>query len=260
MQWDMKQGQALPIETDMKQAQALPIETDFRSVSYSAGSGHAAAVNKDGTALTFSRGSKGNRFGQLGRGKDLKHLDVPQAVSGVEGVKYVYTGGTKDSGHTALLTQEGVLWMAGCDRWQQLGLGSPGAGAAGYTWGGGQIWQSSFKKNSAIASLMAGDERIVDVALGGDHTAVLTSSKNVYCWGRGGQGQLGVAGAPFVSAPMKSTKLSGDPAVRVICALRDCTATVNEDGNVINSAGKCEKVLVEGFKECLRAAKHNKLI
>lgn len=53
----------------------------------------------------------------------------------IKNVKFstVYTGGTKDSGHTALVDEDGGLWMAGCDRWQQLGLGSSFTGAAGYT-------------------------------------------------------------------------------------------------------------------------------
>ena len=150
--------------------------------------------------------------------------------------------------------------MAGCDRWQQLGLGSPGAGAAGYTWGGGKIWQSKFMRNEAIAALLGTNERIVHVALGGDHTAVLTSSGDVFSWGRGGQGQLGVAGAPFVSAPVKATQLSGGKGVAAVCALEDCTATVNKDGEIVKSVGKCSKVLVEGFKECLRSAKQQNLI
>jgi len=133
---------------------------------------------------------------------------------------------------------------------------------ASYTWGGGKIWQSSFKRNSFIASLIeSSGERLVDVALGGDHTAVLTEKGGVCCWGRGGQGQLGVKGEmPFVSAPAKSTVLSGDPEVKAICALRDCTPIVNENGEVVKHFGKCEKVLVEGFKECPRAAKHHNLV
>lgn len=89
---------------------------------------------------------------------------------------------------------------------------------------------------------------------------MLTTSKDVYCWGRGGQGQLGVAGVPFVSAPVKSIELSGGEGVAAVCALQDCTATVNEDGKIVKHVGKCSKALVEGFRECLRAAKDAKLI
>eukprot|EP00520_Triparma_pacifica_P003211 CAMPEP_0118670012 /NCGR_PEP_ID=MMETSP0785-20121206/21214_1 /TAXON_ID=91992 /ORGANISM="Bolidomonas pacifica, Strain CCMP 1866" /LENGTH=108 /DNA_ID=CAMNT_0006564747 /DNA_START=189 /DNA_END=512 /DNA_ORIENTATION=+ len=107
-------------------------------------------------AYTWALGNKGNRFGQLGRGRqpaaEATKLMEPGIVAEISvKVKFAYTGGTKDSGHTAFLDQSGGLWMAGCDRWQQLGLGSPGAGAAGYTWGGGKIWQSKFMRNEAIA-------------------------------------------------------------------------------------------------------------
>jgi len=39
-------------------------------------------------------------------------------VGGDKGVavREVYTGGTKVSGHTPLLDDEGVLWLAGCDK------------------------------------------------------------------------------------------------------------------------------------------------
>ena len=51
----------------------------------------------------------------------------------------------------------------------------------------------------------SGTNKIRDVALGGDHTVVLSGNQHdVYTFGKGGEGQLGVMGKPFVSAPVKS--------------------------------------------------------
>merc|ERR1712071_160163 len=106
----------------------------------------------------------------------------------------------KDSGHSAILDSMGILWMSGCDRWQQLGLGSANGGAAGYTWKGGKLWQDRFVRSESITEELSKQKQnpnnndnvhtIRDVALGGDHTLVLSSNQTgVYAFGKCGDGQ-----------------------------------------------------------------------
>jgi len=40
----------------------------------------------------------------------------------------VAAGGAKDAGHSAAVDINGGVWTWGCDRWQQLGLGSSDTG------------------------------------------------------------------------------------------------------------------------------------
>eukprot|EP00980_Cylindrotheca_fusiformis_P004758 scaffold1016_cov105-Cylindrotheca_fusiformis.AAC.4 len=128
--------------------------------------------------------------------------------------------------------------MAGCDRWQQLGLGSAKGGTTGYTWKGGKIWQEQFVESRHVTDLMMKNTtttttaKIRDVALGGDHTLVLGDDGIVYAFGKGGDGQLGLVGKPFVSAPVKSTKLSSSEmvAAAAVCAVQACSATIDVAG------------------------------
>jgi len=235
----------------------------YASRSFSPLSGHAAAVTNSGKAVTWATSSQGDRFGQLGRGKGARLS--PAAVEGrPERVTAAFTGGGKDSGHTALLSEAGHLFVAGCDRWQQLGLCSPGTGAAGYTWEGGRIWRSEFKRNGAIEELLGEGGTVRDVALGADHTVVLSGNQtDVFSWGRGKSGQLGSRGAPFVSAPCRADGLSEKPGgdrISAVCALADCSATLAADGEVMKTAGKCSRALLDGFVECKRAARERGLI
>lgn len=66
-----------------------------------------------------------------------------------------YAGGMPDSGHSAVVDSLGqLLWLAGCDRWQQLGLDSPGAGAGGYIWKSGKIPRPTFVGNDFVPSFL----------------------------------------------------------------------------------------------------------
>lgn len=249
----------------------------FTHTSQSNESGHAIGITRDGAAYSWSIRKQGpvNEFGQLGRGPTPKSskskLSNPGKVTvydgddGSQGDKSTspslpvtflrgYTGGTDESGHSALLDiTRRHLYLCGCDRWQQLGLGSHHAGALGYTWKGGKIWQTEFYRNEFLDYFLEkNNESIRDVALGGDHTVVLTeSNRDVITFGRGGEGQLGGVGKPFVSAPTKSKILSSDK-VSAVCAVKDCTLTINDSGDILKMVGKCRG---RGFQEYINACR-----
>jgi len=234
-------------------------------VDVAEGTRHSIGVTADGAAYSWGRSSS---LGQLG-------LDANETPSGIPGrvplpahVKakkaFASNGSDSDSGHSAILDNEGKLWMAGCDRWQQLGLGSSNAGSTGYTWKDGKLWQERFLQSSFVIDLMKqnNDEcSIRDVALGGDHTLVLSSNKrDVYGFGKAGDGQLGFIGKPFVSAPRKSSILSED-GVAAICAVRNCSSTIDPQGQVKRQVGKCRSKLVSnGITKCVERAKQLGLI
>lgn len=246
-------------------------------------SGHIIAITKLGIAYSWSYRRKGplNEFGQLGRGstmgisKELLSTPAPVVLHNVSvhekypkqtnDVVFVraYTGGTKESGHSALLdSTRRRLYICGCDRWQQLGLGSHHAGALGYTWKGGKLWQTEFHRNEFLDTILHNEHQTIrDVALGGDHTVVLTEEKrDVYTFGRGGDGQLGGVGKPFVSAPMRSKRLSGNQ-VAAVCAVKDCTVTLNSGGDVLEMVGHCRaKDIQKGIYSCIEQSKSDGLI
>jgi alpha-tubulin suppressor-like RCC1 family protein len=124
---------------------------------------HCIGLTNDGRAFTWALTSRGNKFGQLCASSapssplqstnigERREVDIGQRVVAVG------AGGSQSTGHTALVGEDGTLFMCGCDRWQQLGLssqkGGVGGNAAGYTWDGGKIWQSSPQKLAALKGI-----------------------------------------------------------------------------------------------------------
>jgi len=233
------------------------------------GSGQSVGTTPDGVAYTWGRT---NALGQLGRPSGDKPSREPhraQFVDPGDSTKLVdnlrvargYAGGNGEAGHTAIVDTHGHIWLAGADRWQQLGLVKltsidANLGATGYTWEG--LWKERFHKNTYVTKLLqelsGGDGTIRDVAIGGDHSLVLSSNrKDVIAFGKGGEGQLGLTGKPWVSAPVRSKELSskrGD--IAAICAINHCSLTLGGDGQVLKTVGKCSKRASEGFAKALQ--------
>ena len=146
---------------------------------------HSLAITADGSVEATPRTASGNRFGQCGDGSAERRCEMrTRRVGGLTGVVAVAAGGGNDAGHSLAVTRQGDTYAWGCDRWQQLGLGSAEAGAVGYTWEGGKLWQTAPRRVEALRG-------IVDVAAGADHSLALARDGQVYAWGRGNDGQLG---------------------------------------------------------------------
>jgi alpha-tubulin suppressor-like RCC1 family protein len=226
---------------------------------------HSIGVTANGDCYSWGRT---NALGQLGRDIEVTASGNPGHVPLPDGVKIqkIYVSNSKgpDSGHSAIIDDQGRLWMSGCDRWQQLGLGSSKGGSVGYTWQGGKMWQERFVLSSFITELMneqSGTATIRDAALGGDHTIVLSSNKrDVYGFGKGGDGQFGFVGKPFVSAPRKSTSLS-EEGVAAVCAIENCSMTLADNGEVKQKVGRCQPSLIaKGIQNCVDRARRHGLI
>ena len=157
-------------------------------------------------------------------------------------------------------------------------IGSSNGGSSGYTWEKGKIWRNQFVRNTFLNELLLLQHKqgqqeqqapaartvgssgvggnIRDVALGGDHTIILMNNqKDVYVFGKGGDGQLGLMNPnnPFVSAPTKSKRLSLPAAgngcdqqqlekqklIAAVCAIKNCSITLDRNGEILNKVGKC---------------------
>ena len=102
---------------------------------------------------------------------------------------------------------------------------------------------------------------IRDVALGGDHTVVLSRNRrDVLTFGKGGEGQLGLTSKPWVSSPSKSKVLSSSKSdIAAVCAFRHCSMTLDDDGQIKNSVGKCSKIK-KALELCRKRAAESGLI
>ena len=201
---------------------------------------HCASV-EEGKAYAWAKCSKrGNRFGQLCRSsKRNSESSVQQRkeIKQLAGIVDVAAGGSKDSGHTLFVDRSGNAFACGCDRWQQLGLGSTGAGAVGYTWQ--RLWHDTPQHIFALKD-------VVSVAAGDDHSMALLENGEVWTWGRGEHGQLGQKGKPFVMPPTKSPILSNSSSKKIIKAEGNCSATfLAVDGTLLKHVGHCPKAMLK---------------
>lgn len=257
------------VESSRKLHETSPQLQQSPYVSVASGSRHSIGVASDGSVYSWGRS---NAVGQLGRestiGKPAMKpgiVPIPTKVARA----FCSQGCSSGAGHSALLDYDGRLWMAGCDRWQQLGLGSANGGSSGYTWIDGKLWQDRFVLSESVLDLMQSKSsektKIRDVALGGDHTLVLASNqKDVFAFGKGGDGQLGLMGRSFVSAPVKSKTLSEDGngvLLSSVCAIQKCSLTLDTKGSIRNKVGRCKTNTVEkGIQTCIAKAKGEGLI
>lgn len=263
--------------------------SNYKSVSSAFdGAGHFVGVTYSGSVHTWGRSGHLGRLGRPGPARrPAEVLLNDQKSPHVKAVKG-YAGGTEESGHTAILDSAGFLWFCGCDRWQQLGLGSANGGAAGYTWRGGKIWQEQFQRNNYLMELLKAGSRVEiegmsstmgstemnlirDVALGAEHTVVLSANRrDVYAFGKGGEGQLGLQIKPFVSAPARSPELSISPqatnpakGIAAVCAIQHCSLTLDGNGDTLKKAGKCRmnmKAMTDALASCRKRAVDDGLI
>ena len=235
-----------------------------------------------------------NKNGELGR--DTSKISskkpglVPLPVKAAQ--TYVSNGSRRNGGHSAIIDENGQLWMSGCDLWLQLGFNRAET-RTGYTWKDGKLSHDRFVQSTPINQLLKLDDekannnfqrfsmeglRIRDVSLGGNHTLVLASDRrSVYAFGKGGDGQLGLVRVPVISAPVRSKLLSDDnnveerdgkdeimkerSQIHAVCAVSSCSATIGENGRIKKYVGKCDsKIVTEGLAKCIAQARHKGLI
>ena len=123
-----------------------------------------------------------NQFGQLGIQSKNTSLSIDITpllpLEDQEHVIDINFGGF----HSGFLTNQNRLFLIGLNQSGQLGNGT-------------------FETNSDI-SIIAFEEKILDVDLGSDHSIVLTES-SVYVWGSNFNGQLGIGDRPNQNKPVE---------------------------------------------------------
>lgn len=217
------------IDTDIAPGQEKNV------VGVSAGFDHTMIVYRNGTAKCFGRGASG-RLG-IDNSKSDEHKPIPithvmntstNRASSTKNTKFIATGAGLV--HTALISDIGEVYTVGHHRNGRLGHGRVGgmrtrSGAANVRDGEPQLVP---RKITSLQKL-----RIIQVALGSYHTAVLTSEGEVYSFGHGSSGQLGLGNADDVHSPTKVKGLvfKGDPVIQ-IAAGYEHTAALTLSGAV----------------------------
>ncbi|MCL2602260.1 MAG: hypothetical protein FWD91_05545, partial [Treponema sp.] len=155
--------------------------------------------------------SGSNRYGELGLENHSVHFSFMEVESAGSGVVAIASG----LRHTALLKDDGTLWVSGSNFEGQLGLGDTDD-------------RASFTLVSDIGS------DIIAIAAGNHHTVILKDDGSV--WGAGSNfwGQLGVADSGGELAFTRLHDANGNPLADIsrIAARGDLTALVTANDTI----------------------------
>jgi alpha-tubulin suppressor-like RCC1 family protein len=234
--------------------------TDWKQVS--SGNSHTAAIKTDGTLWTWGVGSNG----ELGT-NDITTRSTPVTTfAGGTNWKQVSAG----SNYTAAIKTDGTLWTWGSGRngrlgntfiglfeyistpvttfaggtdWKQVSSGDFHTAAVKtdgtlWTWGNGsdgRLGTNDATQRSTPVTTFAGGTNWKQVNSGSQHTVALRDdgvNKELFVWGNGTSGQLGINTVIFNSVFTPSTTFAGGTDWKQVSAGGFHTAAVKTDGTL----------------------------
>ncbi|ESQ28613.1 hypothetical protein EUTSA_v10018066mg [Eutrema salsugineum] len=178
-------------QNDALSPQLLESATMFDVQSISLGAKHAALVTRQGEVFCWGNGNSG----KLGLKVNID-IDHPKRVESLEGVA---VGSVACSDHqTCAVTESGELYLWGID--------------------GGTIGESGRQfLTRKISDLFSGYLSVSSVACGAWHTAIVTSSGQLFTYGSGTFGVLGHGSLENVTKPKEVESLKRMKVISVSC-------------------------------------------
>ncbi|XP_061091746.1 retinitis pigmentosa GTPase regulator b isoform X1 [Conger conger] len=116
--------------------------------------------------------------------------------------------------HTALITDNGKLYMFGSNNWGQLGLGT----------------KTTVNKPTCVKALKS--EKVKLAACGRNHTMVYTTRGNVYTAGGNGEGQLGLGDCEERTSFQRLDFFSSRSPIKMLAAGSNTSAALTEEGRL----------------------------
>jgi len=185
--WVLGHGEGV---TRLNTPTRLPSTLGERAVSVAAGGGHSLALTAGGSVWSWGVGG----FGRLGHGDEQNQL-LPNKVEAFADQRVVAV--TAGEHHSLAITADGAVLSWGYGAYGQLGHGD------------GQE-QLEPKKVEAFDG-----QRVLGVAVGGQHSLALTADGAAWSWGDGFFGKLGHGDEQEQLLPNKIEALAGQRVVAV---------------------------------------------
>ncbi|EDV24451.1 uncharacterized protein TRIADDRAFT_56257 [Trichoplax adhaerens] len=192
-------------ETDLNMPTSIESLEDKDVNIIACGGYHSAAITKNGELYIWGSNSEG----QLGLKNDTisypTMLDLGKSVISVACGYY----------HTAVVTADGKLYTFGETEGGKLGLGD--------------IEAHKVTKPKVVKGISG---KVVKVACGGNHTVALTASGQVYTFGSGQNGQLGLGSKIMDSNIPKLVEALSKRKIKHIACGESHTAVVSDKGEL----------------------------
>lgn len=171
---DFPLGYPLPNTSNVQKPRRVEALADVAVVAIAAARHHSVVLDKDGRVFTWGHG----RGGRLGHGDENPQM-FPKLVAALDGLRVVKIAAAEN--HTVCVTDQGLVFSWGSDRFGQLGVGGSSAGH-----GTARLVP---RRVEALRRCM-----VADVSAGATHTVAVTREGEVYTWGGNKSGQLGYEG------------------------------------------------------------------
>jgi chromosome segregation ATPase len=180
------------------------------------GSQHTLALSSDGQVFSFGRGAEG----QLGLGESVREGLTPALITGLSAVDVREVAAGRNV--SVALTMDGQVYTWGDGRAGQLG----------------QLDYSVRWEPTEVASLAA--VRVVEVAAGGAHVAVVTENASVMVCGSLADGRLGVRPDLGIASLNKFTPVAllADRSVHSVSCSDAATLVIVSQGIAPSTPGK----------------------
>lgn len=192
--WGLNTSGQLGINTNVNSIYAVEMlntegtEAVKDIIDIAAGGYHSAVLAKDGKV--YSTGY--NAHGELGNATNANSLILTKTEE-------VYNIVSLSGGmyYTTMLRGDGTVWTVGYNYYGHLGINTTQTGSAAASQGVTIARQAM--NNTRDGAL----KNVIQISAGGWHTAVLTSNNEVYTWGYGVDGQLGLNSTTNYAYPQK---------------------------------------------------------
>jgi alpha-tubulin suppressor-like RCC1 family protein/Ca2+-binding EF-hand superfamily protein len=203
----------------------------------SAGTAHACLVHKSGQLYAWGVGASGRLgFDMTEKGNPQCDVASPTLVQSLSGRPVVRV--SCGYSHTGAILAGGDLYM-----WGSAALGKCGVG-------GKDVIGSAECYISVPTKVKVGldDRRVKKVSCGASHTAVVTESGNLYVFGCGDGGRLGLGDALFatVHSPTLVESLMNEKIVSVSCGNTTTVALTEVKYAIVGPKGFQERKMVGG--------------
>ncbi|KAK4294466.1 hypothetical protein Pmani_032901 [Petrolisthes manimaculis] len=192
----------------------MPVLSDtlssIRPVHVAGGSKSLFIVSQEGKVYACGEGTGG----RLGLGH-CSNIPIPRQITALS--QYVVKKVAVHSGgrHAMALTVDGKVFSWGEGEDGKLGHGN----------------RLSYDKPKLVEALKS--KRIRDIACGSSHSAAITSCGELYCWGLGEYGRLGLGDTSTQLRPKLVKSLLGQRVIQVACGSRDAqTLALTSEGMV----------------------------
>ncbi len=186
----------------------ITIDGGKKVIAVSLGGGHSAAITEDGSLYTWGW----NANGQLGDGT-LEDRYTPTKVE-TDGKKVIAV--SLGEQHSAAITEDGALYMWGCN-------------------GSGRLGNNSSEDLSVPTRItIDGGKKVTFVALGSEHSAAITSDGSLYTWGNNWYGRLGFVTDYPDKAQYSPKKVTIDGGAKVVFVAlgKEHSTAITENGSL----------------------------